>query len=277
MYGRVSFLCWLVVCIGCSWFIDVDGYEFRAMDAMLPVVPGLRAPDLDGGNSPPPGPERPCVDGGCPACGDHHECDGGCVSDFAVASCGDACQPCPLGPIGSEPACVSTAQGMTCDFVCIDGFHRCGDRCAADDSPESCGEGCQPCPVPPNGVATCDGSVCGIECMDGFHQCGDRCVPNNSTDTCGTRCQACAVPSNGVATCDGSSCGVKCAATFDACGSICCSSATVCVRPRFGGQVLTFAFCLPRPPVEEPEFIVPPQFRHTVPQPWPPRWRVADR
>lgn len=177
MYGRVSFLCWLVVCIGCSWFIDVDGYEFRAMDAMLPVVPGLRAPDLDGGNSPPPGPERPCVDGGCPACGDHHECDGGCVSDFAVASCGDACQPCPLGPIGSEPACVSTAQGMTCDFVCIDGFHRCGDRCAADDSPESCGEGCQPCPVPPNGVAPAMAACAVSSAWMGFINAGTVVFP----------------------------------------------------------------------------------------------------
>lgn len=53
-----------------------------------------------------------------------HDCGGVCVSDLSVASCGTRCTPCP------EPANgVAACNAGVCDFVCADGYERCGDAC----------------------------------------------------------------------------------------------------------------------------------------------------
>jgi hypothetical protein len=50
---------------------------------------------------------------------------------------------------------------------CGAGSHRCDQSCVSNDSTESCGLSCTPCPSPSGAVATCDGSACGLNCEAG--------------------------------------------------------------------------------------------------------------
>ncbi|MFN7132155.1 MAG: hypothetical protein ACK4N5_08735, partial [Myxococcales bacterium] len=154
---------------------------------------------------------RACV---CPA--SSHRCNGVCVSDFSVSTCGGSCSPCPTDPFGT-----ATCDGKACGIQCRAGYHLCGGRCVPDSSVASCGSSCTPCPSPANGQATCDGMSCGIACNPGFHLCGDRCVSNTSTASCGTSCTPCPTDPNGTATCDGTACGVQCRAGTRLCGGAC--------------------------------------------------------
>ncbi|MFN7131505.1 MAG: hypothetical protein ACK4N5_05440 [Myxococcales bacterium] len=105
--------------------------------------------------------------------------------------------------------------------MCNPGFHRCGNGCASDSSPLSCGASCAPCPAPPNATATCDGTSCGFVCNPGHHRCGDACVSDTSPQSCGTSCSPCPAPPNATATCDGSSCGFSCNSGSNLCNGSC--------------------------------------------------------
>jgi hypothetical protein len=142
---------------------------------------------------------QPCAD---PS---KHNCNGQCVPNDSVMTCGASCSPC-LAPDNSQATC----DGSSCGFVCNDGFFRCNDgcvpsgtscrigqcvpglhvcdgHCVPDESPLTCGTACTPCPAPANGQASCNGTSCGISCNDGFSRCGDECIPAGSPCnlTCG--------------------------------------------------------------------------------------------
>lgn len=53
-----------------------------------------------------------------------HGCEGRCVSNDAVASCGSACTPCPVPANGA-----ATCDGTRCGISCGVGFTRCGQHC----------------------------------------------------------------------------------------------------------------------------------------------------
>ena len=134
----------------------------------------------------------------CPA--GQHLCNGSCVSNTLVTSCGDSCTPCPAAP-GGTPTCVAgrcgincgalTACGNSCFDVQTDAAH-CGDCTTACPRGESCVAGRCACPT-------------------GEHRCAGRCVRNDSPATCGEMaCSACTAPPGATATCDGKSCGFTC-------------------------------------------------------------------
>ena len=92
--------------------------------------------------------------------------------------------------------------------ACPPGTHRCGEICADDKSPFSCGTSCEPCPAPIGGTATCSGGcgficttgrTCGSECIADSQPCGESCPPGFRN--CGGVCTA--VASLPAESCDG--------------------------------------------------------------------------
>jgi len=80
--------------------------------------------------APPPPPE--CDSG-------QHKCDGQCVSNSDVNSCGASCTPCSAPPEHAHATCNSAA----CGFECDPGFVRSNDACIAATAPvpsPTCGD-----------------------------------------------------------------------------------------------------------------------------------------
>jgi hypothetical protein len=80
---------------------------------------GVRCASSDGGTS-------TCSAGACQLnCGAAtHACNGACVADDSVASCGTRCDPCPV-PSGARATCAAGA----CGVECLPGFERNGMAC----------------------------------------------------------------------------------------------------------------------------------------------------
>lgn len=153
-----------------------------------------------------------------------HECNGRCVSNASPESCGSSCTACP----GAPNASAVCRSGGRCAIECDPGFHDCSgyrraehDRldpdvieasthCVDDDSVNTCGRSCTPCPTPENGRPLCVDQRCGVACDPGFHDCGGRCVSDASRETCGQACESCPAPPGAVATCEAGRCGFAC-------------------------------------------------------------------
>lgn len=86
-----------------------------------------------------------------------HACDGACVRDDAVESCGNACEPCAVPEFGE-----ATCDGTSCDYVCDDTHKDCDGACIAA---AACCEDSE-CP----GGSTCESHTCA--CPDGTKVCG---------------------------------------------------------------------------------------------------------
>ena len=142
-------------------------------------------------------------------------CNGMCVAN-SVTTCGSTCQTCTPPPNGT-----ALCSFGTCDFTCNVGFHRCGNQCLPDSSPDSCGTSCTPCPPgPANTTTTCTQAsptsafACGWSCAAGTNRCpanGNQCVPQDYTLACGATCAVCSATnalergvcgSNGICTID---------------------------------------------------------------------------
>jgi len=138
-----------------------------------------------------------CDQGSCIDPGDCRnpgvECAGFTFCDAATGDCVFGCD--------RDAQC--TAELEVCDqaqneCVCADDAHLCGSVCRANDSLDSCGDSCVPCPVPENGSAVCDGISCGFECGEGFEPCEDACCPE--VDPCS--CEANAIECGQATLCD---------------------------------------------------------------------------
>ncbi len=158
---------------------------------------------------------------GAPACGaGTHDCDGLCVSNSAVTSCGTSCSACPAPPAGGAATC----DGATCGFRCEIG-KRCENRC---------GECCDntDCPAQSGKAGTCDTttSKCKYECKSGEVDCDGRCIPAGSC----CRDVDCPMNAGKVGKCDGASnkCEYACAAG-ERCGQPgpCKRGLTTCSSP----------------------------------------------
>ena len=65
--------------------------------------------------------------------GGYHDCNGSCVSDDAVATCGSSCSPC-TAPAHASPTC----DGTSCGFACDSGYVPCDDGCCEDCATAGC-------------------------------------------------------------------------------------------------------------------------------------------
>jgi hypothetical protein len=168
----------------------------------------------------------------CAPNGTGFSCTSGC-SGQAPTLCGTQCVDLATsrthcGACNNTCGAVGNAQvtcsASSCQFSCDTGFHACGNSCATNTNPNTCGTSCTPCPVPEHSVATCSAQgACGFVCIAGFHACGSTCVANTSTDSCGNSCTPCVAPAFGTPTCGGNplGCGFTCDATHHACGATC--------------------------------------------------------
>lgn len=164
----------------------------------------------------------------------YHLCDGVCLSDTSVDSCGNRCEPCPTTPNGTA-SCEAEACVLTCnaplvldDGACV----GCSDNshCEAPDASVcSAGGTCDACTDAADcahidGRAMCDDGTC-VECTDADDAAcgGNACGPDG---TCTT------VPKASVATCG------QCTADAE------CRTGHACVPMEFDGAPYA-AHCLP--------------------------------
>jgi len=83
-----------------------------------------------------------------PVCDEgQHSCEGQCVSNSSVSSCGTSCTPCPTPPEHAHATC----NGVACGFECDSGFVRSNGACVPPPAPG---------PVPP---PTCDDTWQGVK------------------------------------------------------------------------------------------------------------------
>jgi hypothetical protein len=152
--------------------------------------------------------------------GQDNDCDG-MVDNTAVCAPGQHCD--------------SALKACACDST----HHACGSQCLSNDSVDSCGGSCTPCPTDPHGQPGCSANMCTISCSGGFHECGSSCADNTSPATCGTSCSPCPQQDpHGQATCTNGSCGTQCSNGYRMCGGPVCAACptagvaqTACLGP----------------------------------------------
>lgn len=138
----------------------------------------------------------------CPA--GQHVCNGVCVSDAALETCGSLCTPCPQVAGG-----IATCDGKMCGAIC-------------DPNRRFCGGACADCPT---GGVKCMGAQCvSSGCPAGQHLCNGECVDENG-GSCGDSCLSCPMPpANGFQVCLNGGCEFLCRTGNRPCASGCCIS-----------------------------------------------------
>ncbi|TXD35155.1 hypothetical protein FRC98_16930 [Lujinxingia vulgaris] len=170
-------------------------------------------------------------------------CDGQCVSQDSVESCGSQCQPCPEVAHG-EPICVQ----QTCSASCDEGYFLCEEGC--DGPPGTCVEcldhtHCTDPLAPVCNRGSCAGCASNQDCadVDGKNVCdleSGTCVECqlDQAEACGTfSCD----PQTGA--CTDTSLGSR--TSCESCRSDAeCASDHVCVAMNFQGSPRNSAYCL---------------------------------
>jgi hypothetical protein len=191
-----------------------------------------------------------------------HDCQGVCVSDRDVNTCGTSCVPCP-SPSGGIPICLLG----NCDFLCSGELTKCGSSCVDTETDArycgscriSCPEGevceggvcfdpgdCRVNGVGCSGFTYCDSvtgaclpgcdsntqcaganEICNTtthdcECVTGFHPCGGVCVSDLDPSACGAACVQCLAPPNSAPRCFLGVCEFICDDGFERCDDRCC-------------------------------------------------------
>jgi len=171
--------------------------------------------------------------GGC-----DQACDPGEVCENSSCEAGPDCrtEPCPDGYYCNIntgeclPGCASDShcgENEHCDIAthactCNTGYHDCSGTCLPDDSVDSCGDRCEPCPDDPHGDVSCqDAERCWTDCHPGYHFCTDHCVADTSVDSCGDRCDPCPTDPHGQAACEAGTCVIHCDAGYLMCSGAC--------------------------------------------------------
>ena len=135
---------------------------------------------------------RTCQAARCQCPRGTHDCDGQCVSDTSVATCGASCSPCVVPPGG-----VVTCDGKSCVPSCPLGTHNCSGSCVSDTSITQCGPNCLQCPSGVGGEPVCRAGVCALACSEGMTECrpagaaaycANLQTESNNCGTCGMQC-----------------------------------------------------------------------------------------
>jgi hypothetical protein len=140
-----------------------------------------------------------CVGGSCTivCAGGYHACNGQCVSDAAVTSCGSACIACPI-PANSTATC----NGISCGFTCVPGFGDCDGNAAngceqALDVSAHCGSCATACATT---TPLCQQTTPGVYACVSSCTAGGACNPANpcqsGTISCSTGAPVCVPTSN---------------------------------------------------------------------------------
>jgi hypothetical protein len=118
--------------------------------------------------------------------------------------------------LGAESTCAQrphafvTCEEGECVYRCHTGYHACGEECRDDNSVESCGSRCFPCPETFHGTPICENQDCTFLCDSGYHACPNGCLDDTSIYSCGDRCDPCLEPVHGQASCDQGLCAFAC-------------------------------------------------------------------
>lgn len=180
-----------------------------------------------------------CTDvGRCECAGGFHDCNGVCVSNTDVATCGSSCAPCDA-PVNGTATC----DGTSCGFTCDPPLEPFGDQCGACGSNADCSAGEPKCD---NGLCVACGadSDCSAHAELPYCNAG-ACVECKSAEDCGgnicnTLTGACTTTMGGsVATCGECSASAECMTGHD------------CVPMQFGGAAHG-NYCLPKKETECP-------------------------
>ena len=176
----------------------------------------------------------------------HYLEEGECPKCDLPRHCGLNCLDCGIDPDFGSWSC--TEEGI-CLLSCEGETHDCEGDCADNGSVDTCGDRCEPCPIPDaNGYSTCEEGVCGVECETGYYISGSNCLPCNNVDHCGSTCNSCgANPPQGAWACDGGVlCKLYCNSGFHDCNDLCVDNNSVnhcgtisceaCAAPTSGGQ-----------------------------------------
>lgn len=166
-----------------------------------------------------------------------HACNGTCVNDISIQSCGDSCTPCPDDPNGNP-----TCDGKTCGLMCGPGYSFDADTAACvqctqqadctDPSASVCDLGtCEPCTVGADcahlsDTPICDAGAC-VECS----AADDSACNGNSCDTATGTCTT--TPKGSVDRCG------SCLADSE------CTAGHACAPMDFKGSARSGGYCLP--------------------------------
>lgn len=162
---------------------QVGGLLFAFVCAVALITGACSGPEDDGKNvdpnaDPNSSENNVCVGANCADMGGTDAC-GGCEAGLFCEPSSATCIECLVDEqCGGGAICDQVAR--TC--ACPQGTHFCDKSCLPDDSVDSCGDRCQPCPGDPNGTATCQAGGCALECDDGLFYDG----PTNSCVECAT-------------------------------------------------------------------------------------------
>jgi hypothetical protein len=135
-----------------------------------------------------------CDRGACECPAGTHDCNGRCVSNTDVATCGDRCSPCPAPTAGSGQATCTFGQ---CDFTCNPSTpQKCGNQCVnIYTDPKHCG-GCDAAPCANQHICENGKCTCGAGKLDCVYECQDAF----DVKSCGTCWVACNDDPNGIGT-----------------------------------------------------------------------------
>jgi hypothetical protein len=113
-----------------------------------------------------------------------------CSSTSFYCPGGLTCDPCTFLCVYASHACNAGDGGTSFDGAggggdgdcpncgpCAAGMHLCNGNCVSNQSVDSCGSSCSPCPAPPaNAASTCDGTSCGFRCDAAYEKSATGCV-----------------------------------------------------------------------------------------------------
>jgi hypothetical protein len=153
-------------------------------------------------------------------------CGGTCVDTTKdTGNCGTCGNSCSTGVANSQPDCVNSACGFSCDSPYTACRGACVDTTSDNNNCGSCGHAC----TAEAGSPVCSGSTCLSGCPSSTPAlCEGTCVDTGTNvSNCGSCGKVCTTGvANAQATCVSSTCGFACKTSYTACNGACVDEQT---------------------------------------------------